>query len=384
MFPWDGQKVHFLPGSYIFLPVRPGSLEVLAYLPPPLLSHLRVVLSGNSGYSLTAVERWDVFADALRQGAADIIVVDPCADGVGRATPLAALLESRLTLPVVVYTPVSPVSFQAIAELARHSAHHAVHHVVLHRYDDEPRRFLELLERQPGTSLTVALLEELAPRLATLPPSLARAVERLVQRPTDFRDVADLARAARATVRTTYRHLERAGLRSPRAVIVVARLLQAYAYARDPRQSLEAIAKKVGYSAPRMLTKHMRGAVGATPRAVRRLMRPSELVYALAQWLAPTVARDPGLALTAPFRAANRGPQPLDREVGLVANSDSRGRPADGPRAAPGSMAVAPGDAAGLGVAGDLAGQANPGAANAPGGSGSGPQWITKTSPPSP
>ncbi len=366
------------------MPVRPGSLEVLAYLPPPLLSHLRVVLSGNSGYSLTGIERWDVFADALRRGAADIVVVDPCADGVGRATALAALLESRLTLPVVVYTPVSPVSFQAIAELARHSAHHAVHHVVLHRYDDEPRRFLELLERQPGTSLTAALLEELAPRLATLPPSLARAIERLVQRPTEFRDVADLARAARATVRTTYRHLERAGLRSPRAVIVAARLLQAYAYARDPRQSLEAIAKKVGYSAPRMLTKHMRGAVGATPRAVRRLMRPSELVSALAQWLAPTIADDVGLASTAPFRAANRAALALDREVGLVAHSDSRGWRGDGPVAAPPSVVVVPDEAAVVGVPTDPTGRADPGVANRPAASGSATQWVTKKTPPSP
>lgn len=318
--------MHFLPATYIFVTVRSGSLEVLAYLPPPLLSHLRVVLSGNSGYSLTAVDRWEAFVDALGHGAADVVVVDPCADGVRRAAPLAMLLESRLTLPVVVYTPVSPVSFQAIAELARHSAHHAVHHVVLHRYDDEPRRFLDLLERQPGTSLAAALLEELASRLSMLPPSLARGVERLIQRPTEFRDVADLARAARATVRTTYRHLDRAGLRSPRAVIVAARLLQAYAYARDPRQSLEAIAKKVGYSAPRMLTKHMRDAVGATPRAVRRLMPPSEFVYALAHWLAPTPAPAALLASTSALSRDNdRSTLPLEMEtpVGLVPHSDS-------------------------------------------------------------
>ena len=328
--------MHFLPGSCIFVTVRSGSLEVLAYLPPPLLAHLRVVLSGNSGYSLTAAERWDGFVDALSHGAADVVVVDPCADGVRRAAPLAALLESRLTMPVVVYTPVSPVSFQAIAELARHSAHHAVHHVVLHRYDDEPHRFLELLERQPGTSLTAALLEELAPGLASLPHPLARAVERLVQRPTEFRDVADLARAARVTVRTTYRHLERAGLRSPRAVIVAARLLQAYAYSRDPRQSLEMIAKKAGYSAPRMLTKHMRAAVGGTPRAVRRVMRPSEFVHALATWIAPTMTRVEAPASTPAARDARTWSMRLDAEapIGLVTHSELQ------PASAAGSMTV--------------------------------------------
>jgi AraC-like DNA-binding protein len=299
MFPWNLQKVHFLSCSCIFVTVRPGSLEVLAYLPPPLLSHLRVVLAGSEDYSLTASDRWDGFVDALDHGTADIVVVDPCADGVGRAAPLAALLESRLTLPVVVYTSVSPASFQTIAELARHSGHQAAHHVVLHRYDDEPRRFLELLQRQPATSLTTALLGELAPALTTLPPVLLRAVERLVRRPTEFRDVADLARAARATVRTTYRYLDAAGVRSPRALIVAAKLLQAYAYARDPHQSLGAIAKKVGYSAPRILTKHMREAVGATPRAVRRLVRPADFISSLSRWVIP--AR--GATMSAPATA---------------------------------------------------------------------------------
>lgn len=268
--------------------MRPGSLEVLVYLPAPLLSHLRVVLSGNRTFALNPTERWDSFVDALNRGTADVVIVDPCADGLARPVPLAALLETRLTLPVIIYTPVSPISFQAIAELARHSPHHGVHHVVLHRYDDDPRRFLELLERQPGTSLSAALLEELAPVLASLPPALSRAVERLVRRPTEFRDVADLARASRMTLRTAYRHLTSAGVRSPRALVVAARLLQSYGYARDPHQSLEAIARKVGYSAPRMLTKHMREAVGATPRTVRREMRPGEFVHAVAQWLAPT------------------------------------------------------------------------------------------------
>ena len=129
-----------------------------------------------------------------------------------------------------------------------------------------PRRFLELLERQPGTSLSAALLEELGPILAALPPALSRGVERLVRRPSEFRDVADLAQASRMTLRTAYRHPTSAGVRSPRALVVAARLLQSYGYARDPRQSLEEIARKVGYSAPRMLTKHMREAVGP-PRA---------------------------------------------------------------------------------------------------------------------
>ncbi|GEM_PF-571875 len=276
--------------------VRPAGIEVLAYLPPPLLGHLRVVLAGSSAHVLRVADRWETFADAIRSTTADVVVADPCADGVRRGVSLAALLESRPTLPLVVYTPVAPPSFQAIAELARLCAHYAVHQVVLYRYDDEPRRFLELLEQQPGSSMSAALLERIAPAIDALPATLARAVDRLIRRPTEFEDVADLARVARVTVRTAYRHLAGAGFVSPRALIVAARLLHAYAYARDPRQSLESIATRVGYSAPRMLTKHMREVLGATPRAVRRQMRPADFLAALTQWLIPTPVPDALLA----------------------------------------------------------------------------------------
>jgi AraC-like DNA-binding protein len=275
--------------------VRAVSLDVLAYLPAPLLSHLRVVLGGTRGHVLTSPDRWEGFLEELRRATSDVVVVDPCADGVSRAAGLAAALDSHPATPVVIYTPVSPLSFRAIAELGRHSAHQAVHQIVLHRYDDEPRRFLEMLERQPGNALSVALLDRLAPALASLPPALTRAVERLVRQPTDFHDVADLAATARVTIRTAYRHLAIAGFTSPRALLVGARLLRAYAYARDPRQSLEAIAAKVGYSAPRMMAKHMREVIGVTPRAVRRQVRPWEFVDTLANWLCPSP--EPAIAL---------------------------------------------------------------------------------------
>ncbi len=268
--------------------MRAVSLDVLSYLPAPLQSHLRVVLGGTHGHILTAADRWEGFIEELRRATSDVVVVDPCADGVSRAVALAAALDAHPATPVVIYTPVSPLSFRAIAELGRYSANQAAHQIVLHRYDDEPRRFLEMLERQPGNALSVALLDRLAPALSDLPPALARAVERLVRQPTDFHDVSDLAATARVTIRTAYRHLAGAGFTSPRALLVGARLLRAYAYARDPRQSLEAIATKVGYSAPRMMAKHMREVIGVTPRAVRRQVRPWEFVDTLASWLCPS------------------------------------------------------------------------------------------------
>lgn len=291
--------------------MRTIRLEVLAYLSPPLLSHLRIVLAGSAGHSLCVAEEWSGFVGALLGATADVVVADPCAFGTCRGAQLGTLLATRPTMPVVIYTPVSPLSFQAIAELARHSARHTAPQVVLHCYDDEPSRFLGLLERQAASSLSVAVLELVGPALTALPQPLARAVERLIRQPTDFHSVDDLARAAQVTVRTTYRHLAHAGFSSPRALVVGARLLHAYAYARDPRQSLDVIAAKVGYSAPRMVTKHMREAVGETPRVVRRQMRPAEFVNALARWMYPACSPPPVLADTHAqgIRVADSGDQ---------------------------------------------------------------------------
>jgi len=258
------------------LPTPP--LAVLAFLPPPLLAHLRVVLQPN--HALTAYDAWRPFEQAVRESTWDAVIADPCAEGAVRTDDLVALIEAYPSTPLTLYSCVSPGTLRSIAELARFGQ--GAHPIVLHRIDDEPRRFLEVLERQPANALSAALLRRLEPGLDQLAPPLARAVERLILRPTVFLTAGDLAASADLTVRTVYRQLAAAGFESPRTLIVGARLLRAYAYSRDPGQSLESVASRVGYSAPRMLTRHMREIVGVTPRAARRRIPAEEFVSTLA------------------------------------------------------------------------------------------------------
>lgn len=254
-------------------------LNVLAHLPIPLLTHLRAVATAH--HSVTAPDTWPDFQRAALSPAHDVIVVDPYADGMNRTSELVAFVAGHPWTPLLIYTTVTPAALKAIAELAVVGAHH----LILYRYDDEPRRLLELLERQPGHALSSALLREFGPGLGSLTPPLARAVERLFRRPIGFETAGDLATSADVTVRTVYRQLAAAGFESPRRLIVGARLLRAFAYARDPEQSLEEVARRLGYSAPRMLTRHMREIVGVTPRAVRRRMPAHEFVSILAHRL---------------------------------------------------------------------------------------------------
>jgi AraC-like DNA-binding protein len=243
-----------------------------------------VVLGAH--HSVTAPDSWHAFQEAALSPQHDVIVADPYADGMNRAPELAQFVASHPWTPLVVYTAVTPAALKAIAELAVVGAQQ----LILYRYDDEPRRFHELLERQPGHALSAALLHEFGPGLGALTPPLARAIERLFRRPIGFETAGDLASSAAITVRTVYRQLAAAGFGSPRRLIVGARLLRAFAYARDPEQSLEAVARRLGYSAPRMLTRHMREIVGVTPRAARRRMPAHEFVSILAARLYATNA----------------------------------------------------------------------------------------------
>ena len=162
-------------------------MEVVAFLPPPLLSHLRVVLS--RGHSLTAVPSWDSLDEVVRHRVVDVAVIDVQADENGTAMGVRAFLSRHPTMPLVVYTTLSPSSLQGIVELAKHG----VEHVVLHRFDDDPRRFLELLERLPGTA--GRRVAGTARRLLQVTPEVAQAGNAFSHAPR-FNDTPDLAAAA--------------------------------------------------------------------------------------------------------------------------------------------------------------------------------------------
>lgn len=251
-------------------------MEVVAYLPRQLLNHLRVVLGQE--HTLTATGSWVDLQAAIQERLIDLLVVDPAASGSIELPELLEVIEQFPSLPVVVYTVLSPATIKVVVQLAKRG----VEHVVLNRFDDEPRRFLQLLERVPASALSELMLQELAEPLAALPVVVCRAVEQLFRSPGRFRSAQDLAAAAGMNSRTLYRNLQPAGLYSPRMLVVCARLLRAYAYIRDPGRSIKEIAKKAGYHSPWQLSQQMREVTGMTPRRVRQGITPQQFVSLLA------------------------------------------------------------------------------------------------------
>lgn len=227
------------------------------------------------------VESWPELLSTVRERIVDVVVADPVATGQVEVAELQEIIRQYPSIPVVVYTVLSPLTLRGVVSLARVG----VEHVVLNRFDDEPRRFRELLERVPAHALGDRMLQELAEPLSRLPVMVGRAVEQLYRYPLRFRGMADLAAAAGMNARTLYRHLEPAGIPSPRMLLVSARLLRAYSYLRDPGRSVKDVAAKAGYHSPWQLAQQMREMTGMTPRRARQGIGVEEFVKRVAHAL---------------------------------------------------------------------------------------------------
>jgi AraC-like DNA-binding protein len=282
-----GRKPAFCDTNVPFydIPIR-LHVDVVAYLPRQLHSHLTIVLGQQ--HTLVTAGGWEELRAIVLQHVADVLVVDPVADGSLRVDVIEEIHRQFPSLPIVIYTTLSNISMRAIHNLGRMG----LEHVVLNRFDDERRRFLELLERVPGQTLSDQMLRSLAPELAKLPVTVMRAVEQLFRSPSRFRNAQDLAAAAGAILRTLYRQLDIAGVHSPRLLVASARLLRAYALLRDPGRQIKEVAAKVGYHSQYQLTQHMRTLTGQTPRTVRTHIEPEQFVALLAEGVRrPTQAR---------------------------------------------------------------------------------------------
>lgn len=210
----------------------------------------------------------------------DVVVADPAATGTVEVEVLEDLRRLFPSLPVVVYTSLAPASMKAIVRLAKSG----VDHVILSRFDDEPGKFLELIEGIPAFALGDRMLRELSGSMTQLPVVVARAVDQLFRSPSRFKSAQDLAVAAGGmNLRTLYRNLEPAGIYSARSLVVSARLLRAYAYLQDPGRSIKDVAAKAGYHSPWQLSQQMREMTGMTTEQVRREVNGDALVTLLAE-----------------------------------------------------------------------------------------------------
>ena len=260
-------------------------MHVVALLPRNLLHHLRFVLGEQ--HTLTVAEDAAALHSLLRSSDADVLVVDPSMrDGVWERS-MEEIVAAYPQVPTIVYTMLTPPAMRMVVRLARVG----LQHVVLNRFDDEPRRFLELIERTPAHPLAEAMLQELAVPLRALPVMVSRAIEQLFRSPARVKSAQELAKLAGMIPRTLNRHLMPVGLQ-PRQLLVCSKLLRTYTLVREPGVRIKEVAMRLGYADPDHLTEQLREWTGCSPRDLRSTMAPDQFVRMLASHLRQTAEHD--------------------------------------------------------------------------------------------
>lgn len=216
----------------------------------------------------------------LRSGEVDLLIVDPSMRDGLLSEGIEEVIARYPALPVIVYTILAPSAMRQVVRLGWLG----VQHVVLNRFDDEPRRFLELIERVPAQSLADLMLHELEESLRALPIVVSRAIEQLFRSPSRVKGTPELATMAGMIPRTLYRQLAPVGLQ-PRQLIMCARLMRAYVLLRGPEPRLKDIAQRLGYSDPSGMSEQLKEWTGFTPKEIRRTLGPEQFVRLLADHL---------------------------------------------------------------------------------------------------
>ena len=252
-------------------------MQVITLLPPKLLAHVVEVLAGaHSVHSATnPIELHRIICSQD----AGLLILDPALHDGEFAGAIEATVAQFQSLPVLVYTTVSARAMGLTLRLA----HVGVRHLVLHEIDDDPRRFLEVIERVPAYPVIDVMLHELDGPLSLLPPRVTRAMELLFQSPSRARTSIDFAQLAGMTRRTLYRHMAPAGLQ-PRKVIDCAPPASVHAPARSG-QPIEGNQYKLGLAGPQTLRDLIREWTGQTTRRIQHGIPAAKFAHLRATYL---------------------------------------------------------------------------------------------------
>ena len=256
-------------------------MHVAACVQPQKLARLR----GAAGQThvVHAALDWAHADTIIRRQPVDVLVVDPQFDSTQapRSDRIKAVRNRYRALPMVVYSTLTAHTLRPLVELGTDG----IGQIVLFGLDDDPRHLRQVLELQPGIRLGEQLMAILRPFLENAPTAVAAAVDRAVRNPAAFRGVGDLATAAGVPRRSLYRHLDRAGLVTPREVLAGARILRAYAFLGIPGYTLDLAADNLRFSDTDAMARAMKDAVGITPGRARARLAPEAFVRRLADHL---------------------------------------------------------------------------------------------------
>src|SRR5260370_4697143 len=155
----------------------------LADVSDPQLYRLR--RAAETRFPRAHATSWDSALRTSRNRPVELAVVDPLLGGAASATEIERLRVLFPSLPLVLYTTLSPATARVLLSLG----HGSIHHVVFSRYDDHPARLREVLGQEEARSTSRQLLDQLSTLFAPLPHELRRVLETALRAPPALQTV---------------------------------------------------------------------------------------------------------------------------------------------------------------------------------------------------
>src|SRR2546429_2590717 len=272
---------------------------ILAAVPDIQLLNLRRAAAAR--FTLARAGSWAEALSTIRTRPVELAVVDPLLSGEPRTREIERLRVLFPSLPLVLYTTLTPRTAGVLLTLGQRG----IEHVIVACYDDHPLRVREARAEEEAHWASRLLLDQLADALAPLPRELRWVLEEALRSPAGVQTVGQVAARARVDRRTCERWFTRVGLPSPRQFLAAARVLYAHRLLQDPGFTIEDVAQRLGYAQAKTLQQHARSYLGLTAgemrlslspqealeRLTRRFLKPQRSPQGVAAW--PRQARPP-------------------------------------------------------------------------------------------
>jgi len=236
---------------------------LLAVVPGVRLHQLRT--ADPELYSFLGLPSWADVVDTIRCRPVEMAVLDPAFDGHMRTREIERLRTLFPSLPVLIYTSLTPEAPSALLELGRIG----IRRVILARFDDSPANLRAILRAELDTTASRKVILGIDRLLEGLPMQARWALEEMLHAPSEVAAVSALAERLSMRRRTCERWFAKVGLPSPRVVLVLARVLYAHRLLLDPGYTVEDVAVKLGYGKARSLQDRFKEVFGLTAGEVR-------------------------------------------------------------------------------------------------------------------
>jgi AraC-like DNA-binding protein len=198
--------------------------------------------------------------------------MDPQLEGEPRAQGIQRARALFPSLPIIVYTTLSPDLAPVLLQLGQVG----IRRVVVARHDDHAQQLADLLMAEAAHAVSHQLIDAIGDLLAAFPGELRWAIETVIREPAAVQNVKALAERARMDRRTCLRWFAKADLPPPSVTLTALRVIYAHRLLQDPGYTIEDVATKLGYAQTRSFAQNVREVLGRTPGEIRVGLSPEE------------------------------------------------------------------------------------------------------------